>query len=169
MAAVQPSLTSAKRDALGSLTQTTRPRSRRHLSFTPRLRRSASVTGRRRKCQRSNLLLSQLSLQSAPPLQRLHHDGLPPPLQVDRQQLQGLPVLLRLWARLRRGPRLWAETRDHERNQSRATDPASGVSLRYHGNSPVGVSGRASAARRRRGGELGPRSSDTEEQRREGY
>lgn len=52
---------------------------------------------------RSDLLLPALPLQAVLPLQRLHHDGLPPPLQVDGQQLQGLPVLLRLWAHLRRG------------------------------------------------------------------
>lgn len=54
----------------------------------------------------SNLLLSQLSLQSVLPLQRLHHDRLPPSLQVDRQQLQGLSVLLRIWAHLSHGARL---------------------------------------------------------------
>lgn len=51
----------------------------------------------------SDLLVPQLPLEPVLPLQSLHHDGLPAPLQVNGQQLQSLLVLLRLRAQLCRG------------------------------------------------------------------
>lgn len=136
--------------------------------------------------ERSNLLLSQLLLQPVLPLQGLHHDRLPPPLQVDWQQLQGLPVLLRLWAHLCRGARLSQKKVGCVQKQSwqdcydtavmlvlvwRKNSASSGAALipppsqtARAWNSPgfvAEVSGRASALRRLLDDELAPLNTET--------